>query len=172
MMTFTYGVGWSISYRSMNRPMSAADAEQVFRARGQMAIAAYENEVPLGFIELMGQVVNVTIFDQQQRPRFVVQMKELEPGRLFMRTARHRWYRPDTTEYTEVALMEERTLRPDGHVEIRRIDVDREQTWVSRTDGNDVGPAWIDYPAFGAFEPIFRQMHSLCATYDTPPVTH
>ena len=173
-MHFEYGGGWFRARRKMTRCMSKQQAQTNYAVREKMAIAAYDDDAsaPFGFIELKGTALNVIIFDEHQRSRFVAQFSELEPGRLFMDTTQHRWFRPGSTEMKDVALMEERTLRPDGHVEIRRIDVDREQTWVSRTDGNDVGPAWIDYPAFGAFEPIFRQMHSLCATYDTPPVTH
>ncbi|MCA9094078.1 MAG: hypothetical protein KDA68_11355 [Planctomycetaceae bacterium] len=149
----TYGNRWFRGKKRIIEQWEESHACEVHSSRGTYVVVVGQNERSFCFIEISKEAVTVGFLDDLIREYLTYSFRELSPGKLFLKSARHRNFEGESDKLKTAKIF---YFETDGRVHIEEYD-DKTQT-VESSDAESVDPAgyWEDYPEFGKYDSLIR----------------
>ena len=148
-----YTDGW---FRAKKRPgerLSDKEAKDLYERRGLHAAVIGPLDKPRAFIEFNNDYVGVSFLDDLLREYLSYAFQEVEPGKLFLTRATHRYFDGDSDRVRKGTSY---MFKPNGDVTVINEEFpDAGKTQHETTA--DVSGNWERYPAFGEYDSLLRE---------------
>lgn len=127
-------------------------ARKAHKERRQYTVLVNDAERPYAVIEVSGDFVGVTFFDDLLRESLSYQFQETEPGKLFLSMATYREFPSDTNNASSGTSY---IFKQNGDVSIRKQSISSKSIEESKSTA-DVSGNYEQYPEFGQYEGLLR----------------
>jgi hypothetical protein len=153
-MRITYCERWLHATHRPFRILSDQAAKRRYDRRLSLTAVIGDPAMPASVLEIAPPLVTVGFLDHSLREVLAYTFEEVEPGRLFLKTALWRDFEAQSDEPAHGVLTR---FTQDGSIEVEKHDLRAGTVAKSTSEGHSTAANWEAVPAFGSYSSICRK---------------